>query len=121
MHILLPQSENIFRNLVKICGDTVTYLKDDGTESYKPLSALLGSEKLGECYSEDIIFTFRSIMDEPIGENLRKLNAHGLLETQRGNSMSAVCFLCLLIKLLVMYSPKAQPILKKLAERDNQT
>lgn len=121
MHILLPQTENIFRNLVKICGDTVTYLKDDGTESYKPLSALLGSEKLGECYSEDIIFTFRSIMDEPIGENLRNLNAHGLLEPKRGNSMSAVCFLCLLIKLLVMYSPKAQPILKKLAERDNQT
>ena len=121
MHVLLPQTENIFRNLVKICGDTVTYLKDDGTESYKPLSALLGSEKLGECYSEDIIFTFRSIMDEPIGENLRNLNAHGLLEPQKGNSMSAVCFLCLLIKLLVMYSPKAQPILKKLTERDSQT
>ena len=120
MHILLPQTENIFRNLVKICGDTVTYLKDDGTESYKPLSALLGSEKLGECYNEDIIFTFRSIMDEPIGENLRNLNAHGLLEPQRGNSMSAVCFLCLLIKLLVMYSPKAQPILKKLAAQDGQ-
>ena len=120
MHILLPQTENIFRNLVKICGDSVTFLKDDGTESYKPLSALLGSEKLRECYSEDIIFTFQSIMDEPIGENLRNLNAHGLLEPQRGNSMSAVCFLCLLIKLLVMYSPKAQPILKKLAERDSK-
>lgn len=117
MHILLPQTENIFRNLVKMCGDTVTFLKDDGTESYKPLSALFKSDKLRECYSEDIIFTFQSIMDDPIGENLRNLNAHGLLEPKKGSSMSAVCFLCLLVKLLVMYSPKAQPILKRIAER----
>ena len=41
MHILLPQTENIFRNLVKNCGDTITFLKVDGTETYKPLSALL--------------------------------------------------------------------------------
>lgn len=53
--------------------------------------------------SEDIIFTFQSIMDEPIGENLRNLNAHGVLEPQKGNSEVALCFLCLLIKLLSMY------------------
>lgn len=118
MHILLPQTENIFRNLVAMCGDAVTFLKEDGTESYKPLSALLKSDALHECYSEDIIFTFQSIMDEPVGENLRNLNAHGLLEPNMGNSTSALCFLCLLIKLLVMYSPNVQPILKKLTERD---
>ena len=118
MHILLPQTENIFRNLVAMCGDTVTFLKEDGTESYKPLSALLKSDALHECYSEDILFTFQSIMDEPIGENLRNLNAHGLLEPNMGNSTSALCFLCLLIKLLVMYSPNVHPILKRLAERD---
>ena len=103
MHILLPQTENIFRNLVKMCGDTVTFLKEDGTEEYKPLSQLFKSEQLCECYSEDIIFTFQSIMDEPIGENLRNLNAHGVLEPQKGNSEVALCFLCLLIKLLSMY------------------
>lgn len=118
MHILLPQTEHIFRNLVKMCGDTVTYLKEDGTESYKPLSSLLNSDKLRECYSEDIIFTFWSIMEDPVGENLRNLNAHGLLEPQRGNSTSALCFLCLLIKLLVMYSPRVKPILRTLADRD---
>ena len=118
LHILLPQTENIFRNLVAMCGDTVTFLKEDGTESYKPLSSLFKSDALIECYSEDILFTFQSILDEPIGENLRNLNAHGLLEPNMGNSTSALCFLCLLIKLLVMYSPNVHPILKKLAERD---
>lgn len=120
MHILLPQAENIFRNLVKMCGDTVTFLKEDGTEEYKPLSQLFKSEQLCECYSEDIIFAFQSIMDEPIGENLRNLNAHGVLEPQKGNSEVALCFLCLLIKLLSMYSINTRPILKALAERDSK-
>ena len=118
MHILLPQTENIFRNLVKMCGDTVTFLKEDGTEEYKPLSQLFKSEKLRDCYSEDIIFTFQSVMDEPIGENLRNLNAHGVLEPQKGNGDAALYFLCLLIKLLAMYSVDARPILKSLVERD---
>ena len=121
MHILLPQTENIFRNLVKNCGDTITFLKEDGTETYKPLSALLKSEKLKECYDENIIFTFQSIMDDPIGENLRNLNAHGVLEPEKGNGSSALYFLCLVIRLLSMYSPNAFTIVKKLAEKDSCT
>ena len=119
MHILLPQTENIFRNLVKNCVDTITFLKEDGTETYKPLSALLKSEKLKECYDENIIFTFQSIMDDPIGENLRNLNAHGVLELEKGNGSSALYFFCLLIRLLSMYSPNAFTIVKKLAEKDS--
>ncbi len=121
MHILLPQTENIFRNLVKNCGDTTTFLKEDGTETYKPLSALLKSEKLKECYDENIIFTFQSIMDEPIGENLRNLNAHGGLEPEKGNGSSALYFLCLVIRLLSMYAPNALPIIIKLAEKNSCT
>ncbi len=118
MHILLPQTENIFRRLVKMCGDTTTFLKEDGTESFKPLSALFSSDKLKECYDENIIFTFQSVMDEPIGENLRNLNAHGALDPKTGNGITALYFLCLLIRLLVMYSPQAQPVLRKLSQRD---
>lgn len=118
MHILLPQTENIFRSLVKICGDTVTFLKEDGSEVYKPLSALLKSEKLRECYSDDIIFAFQSIMEDPGGENLRNLTAHGLLEPQKGNSAVALHFLAMLIWLLAMYSMKSKKIIGKLAEKD---
>lgn len=117
MHILLPQTENIFRNLVKMCGDTVTFLKEDGTEEYKPLSCLFESEKLQECFSENIIFTFQSMMVESIGENYRNLIAHGILESEDGNSSRTLCFVSLLIKLLMMYGKNAWPIMKKLAER----
>lgn len=118
MHILLPQMEHMIRTLVDLCGDTVTFLKDDGKEEYKPLSQLFKSEKLHECYSEDIIFTFHSIMDDPAGENLRNLNAHGLLDANIGNSESAFHFLCLVIKFLSLYSPAAYPILEKLSVQD---
>ena len=118
MHILLPQTENIFRYLVKMCGDTVTFLdKEDGTEHYKPLSALFNSEKLRECYDENLLFTFQSILNEEIGENLRNLNAHGILEPQTGNGSSALCFLCLLIKLLSLYGKHTIPIMNALSKR----
>lgn len=74
MHILLPQMEHMIRKLVDLCGDTVTFLKDDGKEEYKPLSQLFKSNKLHECYSEDIIFTFCSIMYDSAGENLTSLD-----------------------------------------------
>ena len=117
MHILQPQTENIFRNLVKLCGDTVTFLKEDGSEEYKPLSSLFNSEKLRECYDENIIFTFQSIMDEPAGENLRNLNGHGLLEPNIGNGVGSLYFLSLLVFLLSLYSAKASSFRMDLAKR----
>lgn len=118
MHILQPQTENIFRNLVKMCGDTVTFLKDDGSEEYKPLSSLFKSDKLIECYNEDIIFTFQSIMDEPTGENLRNLNGHGLLEPEVGNSAISLYFLSLFVFLLSLYGQEAHDIKMELIKRE---
>jgi len=117
MHILQPQTEHIFRHLVKMCGDTVTFLQKDGTEEYKPLSTLFKSEKLLECYNENVIFTFQSIMDDSAGENLRNLNGHGLLEPADGNGTGALCFVSLLIKLLSVYGNHARGIWVNLAEQ----
>ena len=119
MHILLPQTEHIFRQLVRLCGDTVTFLKEDGSEEYKPLSALLKSEKLLECYDENLIFTFQSIMDDPAGENLRNLIGHGLLEPTAGNGAEALSFLGLLIKLLSLYTEEAYAIRMKLFNQES--
>lgn len=120
IHILQPQTEHIFRHLVKMCGDTVTFLKEDGHEEYKPLSALFKSEKLLECYDENVIFTFQSIMDEPAGENLRNLNGHGLLEPVEGNSVASLFFVSLLIKLLSIYGNQAREIRMKLAKKSEK-
>ena len=114
MHILLPQTEHLIRNLVRMCGDTITYLKDDDTEEYKPLSQLLKSSKLYECYDKNIIFTFKSFLDSPYGENLRNLNAHGVLEPSNNGDLKAMYFLSLFIQLIARYSLKTLPILESL-------
>lgn len=119
MHILLPQTENIFRHLVKMCGDSVTFLDSKNkTESYKPLSSLFKSDKLLECYDENVLFSFQSIMDDPAGENLRNLNGHGLLESDMGNGFGALYFLSMLIKLLSLYSVKAYSIFQNLYRKE---
>ena len=90
------------------------------SEEFKPLSSLFKSEKLLDCYDEDLIFTFQSIMDDPAGEKLRNLNGHGLLEPEVGNSAASLYFVSLLILLLSLYGANARPIRMDLAKREQQ-
>lgn len=120
MHILLPQMEHIIRGLVAICGDTTSFLKEDGCEEYKSLSQLFQSNELRECYDENILFALQVLMDDRAGANLRNLNAHGLLEPRNGNGGSALCFLGLVIKLLSFYSNEARDIASRLISREKE-
>lgn len=120
MHILLPQMEHIIRGLVAICGDTISFLKEDGCEEYKPLSQLFQSDKLRECYNESVLFALQVLMDDKAGANLRNLNAHGLLEPHNGSSGPSLCFLGIVIKLLSFYSNEARGIAKSLMSRGKE-
>lgn len=117
LHILLPQTENLIRELAKMCGDTATFLKEDGTEEFKPLSQLLNSGNLKESYDENLLFTLSTLLNERGGPNLRNELAHGFLSPTEGSSGSALCFLSLLIRFLSMYSPDSIEIFKKLTKR----
>ena len=114
LHILLPQMENLLRELVKMCGDAPTYLKEDGTEDVKPLSQLFDSQKLKEAYDEDLLFTWKTLLDERGGPNLRNEIAHGVLSPEQGSGGAALCFLSLLIRFLSLYSLDAHAVYKKL-------
>lgn len=115
LHILLPQTENLLRELVKLCGDMPTYLKEDGTEDIKPLSQLFDSQKLREAYDEDLLFTWKTLLDERGGPNLRNEIAHGVLSPRRGSGGAALCFLSLLIRFLSLYSTDAYMVYEKLS------
>ena len=117
LHILLPQTENLLRELVKLCGDMPTYLKEDGTEDIKPLSQLFDSQKLREAYDEDLLFTWKTLLDERGGPNLRNEIAHGVLSPRRGRGGAALCFLSLLIRFLSLYSTDAHAVYEKLNAR----
>lgn len=114
LHILLPQTENLLRELVKMCGDAPTYLKEDGTEDVKPLSQLFDSQKLKEAYDEDLLFTWKTLLDERGGPNLRNEIAHGVLSPEQGSGGAALSFLSLLIRFLSLYSLDAHAVYKKL-------
>lgn len=114
LHILLPQMENLLRELVKMCGDAPTYLKEDGTEDVKPLSQLFDSQKLKEAYDEDLLFTWKTLLDERGGPNLRNEIAHGVLSPEQGSGGAALSFLSLLIRFLSLYSLDAHAVYKKL-------
>lgn len=118
IHILLPQMENLIRELVKMCGDTVTFLREDGTEEFKPLSELLESRKLKESYDENFLFTLSTLLNERGGPNLRNENAHGFLSPIEGSSGAALCFLSLMIRFLSYYSRESIDILEKLLETE---
>ena len=60
------------------------------------------------------------MMDEKVGSNLRNLYAHGLLEPDSGNSGTALCFLCLLVRLLCMYSKSAWEIIEKFEQNEQR-
>lgn len=120
MHILLPQMEHIIRGLVAICGDTTSFLREDGCEEYKPLSQLFQSNELRECYDESILFALQVLMDNKAGANLRNLNAHGLLEPNNGNGGPALCFLGIVIKLLSFYSNEARDIVRHLMSKEKR-
>ena len=77
MHILAPQVENLFRNIAKEVGGLTVTLKDDGSSMEKVLSSILSLPELLDCYDNDILFTFRGLLNEQAGANIRNEIAHG--------------------------------------------
>lgn len=102
MHILLPQTENIIRVLVKACGGKSYYIEDCGDVKSSALGKLLDDPEFNNCYDPDVIFSLKGLLDKPEGSNLRNMLAHGVLEP--GNSLIELYFLGFFIKFLSWYS-----------------
>lgn len=79
MHILAPQVENLFRNIAKEVGGLTVTLKDDGSSMEKVSSSILSLPELLDCYDNDILFTFRGLLNEQASANIRNEIAHGII------------------------------------------
>lgn len=113
LHILAPQTENIFRVIAKEVGGLTLILENDGTSKEKVLSSLFDLPELLECYDNDILFTFRGLLNEQAGANIRNEVAHGLLDEISAGSGACLYFDAAVIKLLLLTSPEAYKIYKK--------
>lgn len=110
LHILAPQTENIFRNIANGVGGITSTLESDGTSKEKVLSSIFDLPELLECYDNDILFFFKGMLNEQAGANIRNRIAHGLIDPQGANSGASIYFICAVIKLLVISSRKCHEI-----------
>jgi len=121
IHLLVPQIENLFRELVKLCGGLVTKLTDMHIEEWNSMSYIFNSPELVDCYDEDILFIFKGLLIEDVGANLRNKVAHGMISSAEGNGSLARYFLVATLKLCSWYSNSSRAILSKLVPDMNNT
>ncbi len=116
LHILAPQIENIFKNIAKAAGAVTVTLEKDGTSKDKLLSSIFDLHELIDCYDNDILFLFKGLLNEQAGANIRNNIAHGIMSESNGSHGSSLYFICAVIKLFAISSPRCWEILNDMRE-----
>lgn len=112
LHILAPQVENLFRNIAREVGGLTVTLEKDGSSMEKVLSSILSLPELVDCYDNDILFTFRGLLNEQAGANIRNEIAHGIISEYACFTGVCLYFGVAVIKLLSLTSASCYQILK---------
>lgn len=112
LHILAPQVENLFRNIAREVGGLTVTLEKDGSSMEKVLSSILSLPELVDCYDNDILFTFRGMLNEQAGANIRNEIAHGIISEYACSTGVCLYFGVAVIKLLSLTSASCYQILK---------
>ena len=112
LHILAPQVENLFRNIAREVGGLTVTLEKDGSSMEKVLSSILSLPELVDCYDNDILFTFRGLLNEQAGANIRNEIAHGIISESACSTGACLYFGMAVIKLLSLTSSPYYQILK---------
>lgn len=112
IHILAPQTENLFRNIAKEVGGLTVTLENDGTSMEKVLRSIFNLPELLESYDNDILFVFKGLLNEQAGANIRNEVAHGIIDESTCSSGACLYFGVAVIKLLSFTSKSCYEILK---------
>lgn len=81
-HLLTPQIEPAFRNLLKGAGVSILKPNDIGGFDYITFGTLLCSPYLKNIFGEDAIFYLKLLFTESRGWNVRNNICHGLLRSE---------------------------------------
>ncbi|MCM1127990.1 MAG: DUF4209 domain-containing protein [Lachnospiraceae bacterium] len=112
MHILAPQVENLFRNIAREVGGLTVTLENDGSSMEKVLSSIFDLPELLDCYDNDIIFTFKGLLNEKAGANIRNEVAHGIISEATCGSGVCLYFGAAVVKILSFTSVPCYEILR---------
>ena len=102
--ILSTQMENVFREIARSAGAVIYTLKPDHTSMAKVLKSVFDLPELKECYDEDLLFLFKSLLNEKAGANIRNMAAHGLIKQNYGNTGLGIYFILITLQLLIISS-----------------
>lgn len=112
IHILAPQTENLFRNIAAEVGGLTVTLENDGSSMEKVLSSIFSLPEMLDSYDNDILFIFRGLLNEQAGANIRNEVAHGIIEEATCSSGVCLYFGAAVIKLLTYTSTSCYKIFK---------
>ena len=112
LHILAPQVENLFRNIAREVGGLTVTLEKDGSSMEKVLSSILSLPELVDCYDNDILFSFRGLLNEQECANIINEIAHGIISEYACSTGVCLYFGVAVIKLLSLTSASCYQILK---------
>lgn len=94
IHILIPQIENILRNLILPTDNSLVNIDKDGKDTYKGLNTILSEEYRESMWKQigpDIYIDLKTLLDdEKGGLNLRNDLSHGLLSYDECNSAYSI-------------------------------
>lgn len=79
LHLIIPQIENAFRNLVKNKGGNTYTPSKSGGHNLIILDKLLDSDELKDIFGEEKILYFKILLSDQRGYNLRNEISHGLM------------------------------------------
>lgn len=113
LHVLVPQLENALRELLRISGVDPFNVDNDGVQEAWGFTRLLSNETLIKIIGLNNIFELRSLLIEPLGQNIRNILAHGLAGPETFNSDSAIYLWWLILRLILWPSPTMKAFIER--------
>ena len=115
-HLLMPQIENSFRELLLQHGFVPSKLNQDGVQEEMHLQQLLYQPKFEEVFGTNLTFDLKTLLVEHGGPNLRHGTAHGLRSYSEFLSPEALYFWCVTLRLCI--PPLLQQLLNDAASHN---
>lgn len=116
-HVLIPQVENGLRKLLQQAGIDPYNVGSDGIQEAWGYERILSNDKLEEIIGADLIFELRSLLISRLGQNLRNLLAHGLVDAKTLNGDAAFYLWWIFLRLIIWPAPVMRRYVQRLREQ----
>ncbi len=83
IHLLIPQIEDAFRNLIEKAGGAIYKPGRNGGMNLKIFDEILREPIVSSVFDENVSFYLRILFTDPRGWNLRNLVCHGSISPQQ--------------------------------------